>query len=276
MASGQKRCRASNFTKEDQLLLVEVIKKFKHFVENKATDKMSWREKAEAWKKVEVEYNAQSSTKRTLQQLQGKYENLKTEVRKATAAHRLAWYGTGGGPSDGDVKYDPVLLAILELLNEKTVIGIPSQFDCDADCYQTNGSSESHLENDDVQVVFECDLNVPSTSSSSSDEQQESGNIVVAASEAKEVEVNVAVCKTPEEATKSNDWSDYTPAKLKRKVSAKLRPNPITSAKEAYYEAKRRLIEKEIEALQKREDREREEHEKKMLLLDLEIKNKTK
>lgn len=96
MASGQKRCRASNFTKEYQLLLVEVIKKFKHFVENKATDKMSWREKAEAWKKVEVEYNAQSSTKRTLQQLQGKYENLKTEVRKATAAQTgLVWYWRG-------------------------------------------------------------------------------------------------------------------------------------------------------------------------------------
>lgn len=45
MASGQKRIRTTNFTKEEQLMLVEIIKKHKETVENKASDKVSWREK---------------------------------------------------------------------------------------------------------------------------------------------------------------------------------------------------------------------------------------
>lgn len=97
---------------------------------------------AEAWKIIEGEYNSQATVRRTLQQLQGKYENLKTEVRKATAAQRLGLYGTGGGPCK-DAKLDGVLLAVLELLNQKTVIGIQSKFDSDADdCNLTSGSSE--------------------------------------------------------------------------------------------------------------------------------------
>lgn len=96
---------------------------------------------AEAWQSIQNEYNAQATVKRTLQQLQGKFENLKSEVRKAAAAHKLQYSGTGGGPHM-EVKFDPVFQAALELLHEKTVIGIQSKFDCDAYDDTPSGYSE--------------------------------------------------------------------------------------------------------------------------------------
>lgn len=57
-------------------------------------------------------------------------------------------------------------------------------------------------------------------------------------------------------------------------MNHKLRPkvnNPIIEAKEKYYNAKRLLMEKELEVLQRKEIRDEEEHIKKMTLLDLEI-----
>lgn len=95
---------------------------------------------AEVWKTIAAEYNAQSFVKRTLQQLQGKYNNIKAAVRKAIAAQRLAYYGTGGGHND-NTKLDPVPLSVLELLNEKTVNGLQSQFGLDVEnYYQATGS----------------------------------------------------------------------------------------------------------------------------------------
>lgn len=152
MASVQKRVRGTNFSKEEQLILVDVIKIHRGTIENKASDKISWREKvqipyhcfnnnqlrtnvfqAEAWQKVEIKYNVQTSVERTLQQ---------TEVRKAAAAQKLQYSGTERGPGK-DIKLDAVLLALLELLNEKTVVGMQSKFDSDADdCTAASDNSE--------------------------------------------------------------------------------------------------------------------------------------
>lgn len=41
-----------------------------------------------------------------------------------------------------------------------------------------------------------------------------------------------------------------------------MRPNPIASAKEAYYIAKKILIEKELQLLEEKDQRKREEHKR--------------
>ncbi|KAJ3620668.1 hypothetical protein MTP99_004597 [Tenebrio molitor] len=61
------------------------------------------------------------------------------------------------------------------------------------------------------------------------------------------------------------NWSSYTPAKLKQPISKRLRPkmpNPIFQVKEEFYKSKTKLIENEILQLKRRQERE-EEHERK-------------
>lgn len=55
--------------------------------------------------------------------------------------------------------------------------------------------------------------------------------------------------------------------KLKQSVNQKLRPkvsNPVTEAKEKYYNSKRLLMEKELEVLQRKGARDEEYHQKKL------------
>lgn len=57
--------------------------------------------------------------------------NLKTKARKDVANKKVSLKKTGGGPSSGD-ELDPVTESVLGLINVKTVTGLKSQFDSDA------------------------------------------------------------------------------------------------------------------------------------------------
>lgn len=65
-----------------------------------------------------------------MEQIKGKYDNLKTKARKAVAAEKTYIKGTGGGKC---MKTEnPVIDAVLNILNVKTVVGLQPEFDCDA------------------------------------------------------------------------------------------------------------------------------------------------
>lgn len=66
-----------------------------------------------------------------MEQLKGKYENLKTKARKYAADNKKYLQTTGGGPPH-DPDWDPVIEAILRVMNEKTVIGFHNTNDSDA------------------------------------------------------------------------------------------------------------------------------------------------
>lgn len=86
-----------------------------------------------AWENVKLGLHANVVLVWIFQQLQSKYDNLKTEARKVLATQRMRLNGTTVGPFN-EINDDSIFLALLELLTEATVIGFPSKFDTDA-CY---------------------------------------------------------------------------------------------------------------------------------------------
>ena len=81
----KKRKRNQNFTKEELELLVELVYKNKDVIENKRTDAVIWKEKEEAWKQIEMEFNSCSLGPRTVEQLKFKYKGMKKDLRKKSA-----------------------------------------------------------------------------------------------------------------------------------------------------------------------------------------------
>ena len=70
------KARLSNLSAADKEYLVELVMKYKTVVENKKTDSVSGQQKEAAWKKIELEFNANSTTARNYQQLKQVSLNL--------------------------------------------------------------------------------------------------------------------------------------------------------------------------------------------------------
>ncbi|XP_073814267.1 uncharacterized protein [Musca autumnalis] len=62
-----KRKRAKNCTKEEELLLVNVVEEQRNVIENKKSDSVVWKQKEEAWKKIEDDFAANIGTQQKLQ-----------------------------------------------------------------------------------------------------------------------------------------------------------------------------------------------------------------
>lgn len=143
--------RAPNFRQSEKAHLLNIIaNKYSAILEDKKTDRVSTTQKDQAWKVIENEFNAtsSSSTYRSWVCLKKCYENMKKELRKTLAEERKEMMLTGGGPppktnTDGT---DELLISIL---NKKTLVGMHNKFDDDA--------NESLIErnNKNEDVVFE-------------------------------------------------------------------------------------------------------------------------
>nr|CAI5825141.1 unnamed protein product [Callosobruchus analis] len=122
-----KRARGSNFTKEEEMLLVRTVAKFGNIIECKVTDKVNNQEKHKTWRKIMQYINANNSCLRTAEQLRIKYENLKSKARKAVSQQKLINTGIAGGLQKIEVS-DPVIKAVLEIINQNTTVdGLQSQ-----------------------------------------------------------------------------------------------------------------------------------------------------
>lgn len=75
-----------------------------------------------------------------------KYDNLKTLARKVVANKRSYCKGTGGGPFVGD-DLDPIVEAILKIINVKTVIGIDFTGDSDGFSVTNNNINKRNINN---------------------------------------------------------------------------------------------------------------------------------
>ncbi|KAL1489603.1 hypothetical protein ABEB36_013552 [Hypothenemus hampei] len=115
----EKKQRSSNFSKEEELLLVEEVLKLKQIIENKKTNNYSNTEK----QKVERAFYAKGARVRCLTQLKSKFDNLKTKARKYAVEHKNNYKGTGGGPSK-PFNEDPVLNGVLEIISHRSAFGM--------------------------------------------------------------------------------------------------------------------------------------------------------
>lgn len=113
-----KRDRAVNFTTNEIRILVDLIVKYSHILENKKTDSVMWKKKEETWEKLCTEFNGLSGLcYRTTKNLKIKYEGLKRSLKKKKAANKTEIYKTGGGPVETTpyTDFEEKLLSILLL-----------------------------------------------------------------------------------------------------------------------------------------------------------------
>ncbi|XP_034944850.1 uncharacterized protein [Chelonus insularis] len=88
---------------------LNILKKFKHVIENKKSDSATLKDKDEAWREIHEEHNSSSviSTQRTVKQLKKWWSNLKSDQRDALTKERQARMATGGGSPIPTVDVDP-------------------------------------------------------------------------------------------------------------------------------------------------------------------------
>ncbi|KAF2879569.1 hypothetical protein ILUMI_26594 [Ignelater luminosus] len=261
------RIWGSNFTKEEELSLLNIIAKYKNIVECKNSNKITTKQREEAWINIETEFNS-CNRHRTLHQIKSKFDNLKTAARKYAYCNKENLNITGGRPSGNleNVVYDKML----EIINNKTVIGLENPYDDD-------GRSSGVLLVEPIEIVEEQSMVYEPVESTSIQEQLNSIEM-----DNELLSYPITITQETNECTNSDlteNWATYTPTMLKAKKNKKLQVinKPTQKIKE-----KRTLHDLKVSYLQQKlnnlinDDRRREElHEKQLALLSLEIKQKS-
>lgn len=94
MENKQSRKRAVNFTQAEKMILIDLILKHKHIIENKRSDNITLKEKG--LKIIENTFNSISSTElRSSEVLKSCWDNLKKKTRKFFADEKMELYKTG-------------------------------------------------------------------------------------------------------------------------------------------------------------------------------------
>ncbi|XP_043473976.1 myb/SANT-like DNA-binding domain-containing protein 3 [Leptopilina heterotoma] len=94
----KKRERSQNFTLQEVSDLLNIVDEYKHIVECKQTDSVTWKEKDIACEKIASDFNSIYPTKyRSQRRLKNKYEGLKKAVKAKGANNRKESFRTGGG-----------------------------------------------------------------------------------------------------------------------------------------------------------------------------------
>ncbi|XP_071579991.1 uncharacterized protein [Temnothorax nylanderi] len=190
------RIRAPNFSQDEKLILVSLIKKYKLIIENKRTDAVSVRDKEEAWLKILDEYNQQSNCRpRDLGNIKNFWINAKKDAKKLYAKNKRETYLTGGGSSN--IVTDVVADAIYEIIGP-SIDGLINPFDSDKPTPKSN------------------DVGTPSTSTVINlldDDENDDPN-------------HTSVFQHLVKSRELNSWAEYNPQKLKTIISP-----PLSNAK---------------------------------------------
>lgn len=139
-----KRPRAPNFSPDEKIRLLNIIKNYKDVVENKKTDAVTWHDKNNAWTKITAEFNATALVQRSKESLKGFFENQKRCTHKKAALQRKGMTRTGGGSFS--YESDPIFNLTLDIVNKKTVYGLTNPFDGDSNCETITSVLKSHNE----------------------------------------------------------------------------------------------------------------------------------
>jgi hypothetical protein len=108
-------------------------KNIKKSLNLKKTGAINWTEKEAAWKKIEEEFNSQSTVFRSVDRISKEIlqQQKKKETRKTAAEEKRSFRTTGGGKAV--VKStDPVFDLTLQIMNKRTVYGLSNNFDSDS------------------------------------------------------------------------------------------------------------------------------------------------
>jgi hypothetical protein len=127
--------RSGNFSKEEEQLLVSLVAQNKHIVENKKSGVISWKDKQEAWKRIEAEFNCQNTHNlyRNMKGLKEKYANLKRTTKQKFSKNRQQILKTGGGSCE-TINFTDIDTTLKDILGEQ-VDGLNNIYD--SDCVQS-------------------------------------------------------------------------------------------------------------------------------------------
>ncbi|XP_066590799.1 myb/SANT-like DNA-binding domain-containing protein 3 [Prorops nasuta] len=109
MEKKQMTSRNKHYSSVEKKIFLEILKKFKHIVEQKKSDSSTLKEKEYAWNEIVEEYNGSLLVceKRTVSQLRKLWTNLKQGQREALTKEKQYRMATGGGPPIQDFQIDP-------------------------------------------------------------------------------------------------------------------------------------------------------------------------
>ncbi|CAG9773218.1 unnamed protein product [Ceutorhynchus assimilis] len=242
--------RATNFSAREENVLINLVKKYKNAVECKKSDTDNNRIKAEAWQKIYTEFNnILGDPHRTTKVLKNKYENIKKRAKQKFADNKKYVIGTGGGPFK-DLVIADTESDLHEILGTQ-LTGGTSKFDGDATAesiiIQVEGNNLSDTENfEDIEESPPEKIRKIDVSHSASScldiysTQVDSNQSFSAPTETKKTlttkiqagpkltpDISSYFCASVEEVPHSsksstNDWATYTPAMLKKPLSAPL------------------------------------------------------
>lgn len=90
------RERSVNYSREETEVLISLVEKNKHVIENKKSNAIIWQAKEKAWNNIESEYNSiVGGVYRDAKNLRLKYEAMKRDTRKKSALIRAKMIQTG-------------------------------------------------------------------------------------------------------------------------------------------------------------------------------------
>ncbi|XP_046345485.2 uncharacterized protein LOC124126110 isoform X2 [Haliotis rufescens] len=152
--------RRPNFTKEESLLLAELVASNKVVLEGKFGPGITSLKRQEAWQVREMitdTLNASLMHRRTKEEVEKKWKNLKSQSKKAFSNLRQQTIATGGGPPP--IPVSPVTDAVVEAIgrDNMSLTGISNS--CDSTALQLLDvmTSRESGEVEDMANVF----NVP-------------------------------------------------------------------------------------------------------------------
>lgn len=134
MSSKVKRERSTNFNDCELELLVDLVQKQKHILENKKTDAVTTHLKNKAWEILCKSFNSKSlNGYRSEKCLKSKYDNLKKSVKIKLREVKSKPCATGGGPAVPQKPLEKLtgLEEKVRSLNPLAFDGVVSQFDND-------------------------------------------------------------------------------------------------------------------------------------------------
>ncbi|KAI4466373.1 apontic [Holotrichia oblita] len=221
-----KRARAANFSSEEKIQCLSLIKKYKNIIESKQTGSISWKKKEEVWQAIEKEFNSHSLVFRSADVLKRFYNNNKKEMRKLAANTKANMQATGGGPSSSSQSSNPVYDLTLDIINKKTVFGLINKYDDDAEVILQENllytiyilnifQKDSNRIYEDTQEGFIQNFEITN--------EEETNNVETIIIEMDSETNSHKADKDTNEYTAQNDWGACTSQMLKTPVNPKLK-----------------------------------------------------
>jgi len=128
----EKEKRRANFTraylKAEMDLLIDIVLKYKHIIENKRIDATTWKDKNEAWEKISSEFNAASKNfPRFTKTIRSKYDTIRKILAKNARCSRANTKIGGGQCSVTLTPYEEKILSLIP----NAMVSLESKFDND-------------------------------------------------------------------------------------------------------------------------------------------------